>query len=46
MSDEHWATASASQLASAIKNKTIGSVELLEIYLDRIDRLEGPSTQS
>ncbi len=42
MSDDHWATAPATQLAEAIKSKEIGSTELLELYLDRIDRLGAP----
>ena len=32
MSDEQWATMPASQLASAIQDKEIGSLELLELH--------------
>ena len=43
MSDAHpsegAATWSASKLAAAIRDKDLGSRELLELYLDRIDRL-------
>jgi amidase len=35
-----WATASATELAAAIRKRTFSSVELLEAYLDRIDRLD------
>jgi amidase len=34
--------ATASELAAAVKRKELGSVELLDLYLDRIDRLDGP----
>ena len=33
---------SATRLAAAIRDKDLGSRELLEVYLDRIDRLNGP----
>jgi amidase len=35
------ATASATELAAAVRRKTISSRELLDLYLDRIDRLDG-----
>ena len=36
------ATAPAHQIAAAIRNKEISSRELLELYLDRIERLNAP----
>lgn len=36
------ATWSASRLAAAVRAKDISSRELLELYLDRIERLDGP----
>src|SRR5688572_14770920 len=36
------ATAPATELAGAIRAKEIASRELLDLYLDRIDRLDGP----
>ena len=41
MSDD-TALWSAGRLAAAIRNKDLASRELLELYLDRIDRLNGP----
>jgi amidase len=35
----NWATKSATELAAAIRAKQVSSRELLELYLDRIDRL-------
>lgn len=35
------ATDSATELAAAIRRREVGSVELLDLYLDRIDRLDG-----
>jgi amidase len=40
--DSAAATWTASRLAAAIAEKQIGSRELLDLYLDRIDRLDGP----
>jgi amidase len=37
--DDHWATAPATDQARAIRDREIGSRELLELYLDRIERL-------
>ena len=36
------ATASATRLAEAIRAKQVSSRELLDLYIDRIDRLNGP----
>ena len=41
MGDE-LATAPATELAAAIRDRTIGSRELLDVYLERIERLDGP----
>ena len=41
MSDDAWATASATDLADAVRNRTVSSVELLDLYLGRIERLDG-----
>jgi amidase len=35
------ATDTATELAAAIRRREVGSVELLEVFLDRIDRLDG-----
>src|SRR3954468_22905608 len=35
-------TSSATELAAAIKSKEVSSRELLDLYLDRIERLNGP----
>jgi amidase len=35
------ATASATELARAIRSKELGSLELLDLYVDRIERLDG-----
>jgi amidase len=35
------ATDTATELAAAIRRRELGSVELLEVFLDRIDRLDG-----
>jgi amidase len=40
--DGAWATASARELAGALRRREVSSRELLELYLDRIDRLDGP----
>src|SRR5258706_15891633 len=40
--DDSVATWSATALAQALRDKEISSVELLDTYLDRIDRLDGP----
>jgi amidase len=40
--DEQMATRSASDLAAAIRARDISSRELLELYLDRVDRLNPP----
>src|SRR3954468_18028281 len=42
MVDDSLATRSASELAAGIRAKEWSSRELLELYLDRIDRLNGP----
>src|SRR4051795_3794675 len=42
MVDDSLATRSASELAAGIRAKEWSSRELLELYLDRIDRLDGP----
>ena len=42
MADERTATLSASELAAGIRAKEWSSRELLDLYLDRIDRLDGP----
>ena len=42
MADERTATLSASELAAGIRAKEWSSRELLDLYLDRIDRLNGP----
>ena len=39
MLDDTWAVKPATDLAAAIRNKDIKSRELLELYLDRIERL-------
>ena len=40
--DDTWATATATELAAAVRKREIASVELLELYLDRIERLDRP----
>jgi amidase len=40
--DESMATKSASELAAAIRSGNVSSLELLDCFLDRIDRLNGP----
>jgi amidase len=40
--DDAIATWSATAQARAVHEKEISSVELLDLYLDRIDRLDGP----
>ncbi len=40
--DESMATWSATALAGAVRAKEVSSVDLLDLYLDRIDRLDGP----
>jgi len=40
--DESIATCSATKLAAAIRAGELSSRDLLEVYLDRIDRLDGP----
>lgn len=40
--DDSVATWSATALAQAVRDKQISSVELLDTYLGRIDRLDGP----
>jgi len=42
VADERTATLSASELAAGIRAKEWSSRELLDLYLDRIDRLDGP----
>ncbi len=42
MTDEHVATWSATRLAEAVRTKSISSRELLDIYVERIERLGGP----
>ena len=42
MLDDSWATKPATEQARAIRDKAISSRELLELYLDRISRLDGP----
>ncbi len=42
MVDENLATRSATELAAGIRTKEWSSRELLDLYLDRIDRLNGP----
>ena len=42
MVDDSIATRSASELAAGIRDKEWSSRELLDLYLDRIDRLDGP----
>ena len=42
MVDDSTATRSATELAAGIRAKEWSSRELLELYLDRIDRLDGP----
>jgi amidase len=42
VADETWATATAGELAGAIRKGEVGSRELLDLYLDRIERLGGP----
>jgi amidase len=37
-----WATASATDLAGAIRRRELRSLELIDLYLDRIERLGGP----
>ena len=37
-----WATAPATELSAAIRNREVSSRELLAMYLDRIDRLGAP----
>ena len=40
--DEHMATRPAVELAAAIRAREISSRELLELYLDRVERLNAP----
>jgi amidase len=40
--DDSWATTSATELAAAVRDKAISARELLDLYLDRIERLNGP----
>lgn len=40
MLDDTWATKPATEQAQAIRDRRISSRELLELYLDRIDRLD------
>lgn len=42
MVDDSTATASATELAAGIRDKEWSSRELLDLYLDRVDRLDGP----
>ena len=42
MVDDSTATRSATELAAGIRDKQWSSRELLDLYLDRIDRLDGP----
>ena len=42
MVDDSIATRSASELAAGIHGKEFSSRELLDLYLDRVDRLDGP----
>ena len=42
MLDDAWATRSATELAAALRTGEITSRGLLELYLDRIERLDGP----
>jgi amidase len=42
MADEHVATLSATELAAGIREQRWSSRELLDLYLDRVDRLNGP----
>jgi amidase len=42
MVDDSIATRSASELAAGIHDKEFSSRELLDLYLDRVDRLDGP----
>lgn len=39
--DDEVATWTATRLAAAIRSREIGSRELLDLYLDRVDRLDG-----
>ena len=41
MLDDTWSTKPATELAAAIRSKQVKSRELLELYLDRIERLNG-----
>jgi amidase len=40
--DDSTATLSACELAAGIREKQWSSRELLDLYLDRVDRLNGP----
>jgi amidase len=42
MADDHIATRPATELAQLIRDRELSSRELLDLYLDRIDRLNGP----
>ena len=42
MLDDAWATRSATELEAALRAGEISSRGLLELYLDRIERLDGP----
>jgi amidase len=42
VAEQHVATRSASELAAGVRAKEWSSRELLDLYLDRIDRLDGP----
>ena len=40
--DEYLATRPAVELAAAVRAREISSRELLELYLDRVERLNAP----